>query len=345
MTARSDTVRGVRMAAQNIAVVKLGAIGDAVNALPFVNRLRAGYPSARITWIIGPLAHSLLAGHPAVDEFVVFDSHRPAAWPGLLRELRRRKIDLVIDLQRILKSGVIALATGSRARLGFDRARCKELNALFSNLAIAPNPRPGVTLEQYLEFADALELPAAPVRWSVPFEPFAPARSGETRVVVNVGASKPANRWYPERWAELCDRLAHELELAVHLTGGAEDRPVADEVLARSRGPIVNHVGRLSLKQTAGLIRSARLFIGCDTGPLHIAAALGTPCVALFGASDPARTGPYGQAAGLVMQPAPCSPCRRRTCNVAGHPCMRDIAVELVLDRARTLLAPERSAR
>ena len=113
----------MKIAAVNIAVVKLGAIGDAVNSLPFVNRLRAGYPRSRITWIIGPLAHSLLAGHPAVDEFLVFDSRRARAWPGMLREVRRKRFDLVIDLQRILKSGVITCATGSKVRLGFDRAR------------------------------------------------------------------------------------------------------------------------------------------------------------------------------------------------------------------------------
>ena len=338
----------MKIAAVNIAVVKLGAIGDAVNSLPLVNRLRAGYPRSRITWIIGPLAHSLLAGHPAVDEFLVFDSRRARAWPGMLREVRRKRFDLVIDLQRILKSGVITCATGSKVRLGFDRARCKEASWLFTNFQLAPNRNPGVTLEQYLEFADWLELPSAPVRWDLPFEPVdrpsGPGRAGETRVIVNIGASKPANRWYPERWAELCGRLQRELDLSVHLIGSSEDRAIADEVLARSSAAIADRVGRLSLKQTAGLIRTARLFIGCDTGPLHIAAALETPCVALFGASDPSRTGPYGQAAGIVARPAPCSPCRRRTCNVHGHPCMRDISVELVIARARDVLASERRA-
>src|SRR3954463_15077209 len=110
----------MRFAAENIAVVKLGAIGDAVNSLPLVNRLRDGLPRARISWIIGPTAHALLEGHRAVDEFLVLDSRDWSSWPSFVRELRRRRFDLVIDLQRILKSGVIARASGASLRLGFD---------------------------------------------------------------------------------------------------------------------------------------------------------------------------------------------------------------------------------
>lgn len=343
MTTRCATVQLMKYAAENIAIVKLGAIGDAVNALPFVNRLRDGCPRARITWIIGPLAHSLLAGHRAVDEFLIFDSKRASSWPGFVRDLRRRRFDLVIDLQRILKSGVITRASGAPLRLGFDRARCKEGAWLFVNRSIPPNPRSGVTLEQYLEFADFLELPSAPIAWNVPYEPFASNAQDLARVVVNLGASKPANRWDAERWAELCDRLARESGLSVHITGGREDRATAEMVAALSTAKLCDDVGRLTLKQTAGLIHSARMFIGCDTGPLHIAAALGTPCVALFGASDPARTGPFGQARGVVTHAVPCSPCRRKICNVHGHPCMRDLSVELVWTRVEAELARTRT--
>jgi lipopolysaccharide heptosyltransferase I len=348
----------MRIAAENVAVVKLGAIGDAVNSLPFVNRLRDGLPRARITWIIGPRAHALLEGHAAVDEFLVIDTRDWRAWPRFIRELRRRRFDLVIDLQRILKSGLIARASGAPLRLGFDRARSKELSWLFMNRAIPANPRPGVTVEQYLEFADYLELPRSEARWDLPLgDEHSTAASGarkdvvpsrdrgrEKLVIVNLGASKPANRWSPEQWAELCRRLSTELGCRVQISGGAEDRAVAEQVIASSRVPIDDLVGRSSLKETARVIRSARLFIGCDTGPLHIAVAVRTPCVSLYGASDPARTGPFGETAGIVSKPAPCSPCRRRHCNVPGHPCMRELAVDLVLARARTLLSHEPSS-
>jgi heptosyltransferase-1 len=328
----------MRIPAERIAIVKLGAIGDVVNSLPFVNRLRRGYPGAEITWIIGPAAHALVAGHRAVDRFLVFDARQRSAWPAFVRTVRTHEFDLAIDLQRILKSGLIVRATGARARLGFDRARCKEVSWLFTNQRIAANPRPGVTVEQYLEFADHLECPPSAPAWHLPFEPVAAPAPGELRIVVNVGASKPANRWPVESWARLCERLSTELGARVHLSGGAVDRADTQAVAASCRAPLVDHAGELSLKQTAGLIQSAALFVGGDTGPLHIAAALGTPCVALFGAADPARTGPLGQSEGIVRHVVPCAPCRRRDCNVAGHPCMRDLAVELVFARARARL-------
>jgi ADP-heptose:LPS heptosyltransferase len=326
----------------NILIVKLGAIGDVVNSLPFVNRLRAGRPDARITWLIGPTAHALVSGHRAVDEFIVADLKHARAWPGVVRALRARKFDLAIDLQRILKSGALVRASGAPERLGFDVARCKEGSHVFTNRKIKPNPAPGVTVEQYLEFADWLDCPPQAARFDLPFEPYPAPTSAELRVVVNVGATKSANRWYTEKWVALTQRLVRELGATVHLTGSnvdaAETRAIVAGV-ACADGAIVDHAGKHSLKASAGLIASSRLFIGCDTGPLHVAVAVGTPVVALFGAADPKRTGPFEALQHVVTHPVHCSPCRRRTCNVDGHPCMRDLDVGLVFERARARLA------
>lgn len=332
----------MRIAAERIALVKLGALGDVVNSLPFVQRLRAGYPHAEITWIIGPAAHALVAGHPAVDRFLVFDARDRTRWRAFLQELRARHFELVIDLQRILKSGVITRASGAQHRLGFDRARCKEGSWLFTNLELAPNPQPGVTLEQYLEFADFLECPPRPPSWELPFTPFPAPADGRPRVVVNVGATKPANRWYPDRWARVCEALVSECGAEVCLSGGPSDRADVDEVARQCAAPLSDHAGKLALRESVGLIRSARLFIGCDTGPMHIAAAVGTPVLALFGAADPARTGPFGAEHVVLTHPVPCSPCRRRHCNVAGHPCMTGLAEERVIERAKAMLGAPR---
>jgi len=329
----------MRIPARRILLVKLGALGDVVNTLPFVNRLRAGYPAAEIDWLIGPAAHALVGGHPAVTRFRVFDSRQRAAWWPCLRELRAARYDLALDLQRIAKSALLTRASAASVRLGFDRARCKELAWLATDQRIAPNPRPGVTVEQYLEFADHLGCPPQVPRFDLPFEAVDAPAAGELRVIVNVGATKEANRWYVELWARLCERLVEELGARVVLSGGAVDRAEVERLRAACRVPLDDRVGALSLKQSAGLIRSARLFIGCDTGPLHIAAALGTPAVALFGAADPARTGPFGQPDAVVRHAVPCSPCRQRHCTVAGHPCMRDLSVEAVFERARRRLA------
>lgn len=325
-------------APERVAIVRLGAIGDVVNCLPFVCRLRDGWPRARITWVIAGKAHALVAGHRAVDEFLVVDVERVSTWAHTVRELRARRFDLAIDLQRILKSGAIARATGAPRRLGFDRARCKEASHLFANEHIAPNPAPGVTVAQYLEFADHLGLPAQSPRWDLPDEPVEPPAAGERRAVVHVGATKPANRWSAERWGALVARLTRELGLTVHLTGAPGERATIDAVKRAAGVEVRDRAGELSLKRTAGLLRSAAVFVGGDTGPLHMAVAVGTPVVAVFGAADPRRTGPFGAPESVVTNPVPCAPCRRRECNVPGHPCLEGLAVEPVFARVARVL-------
>jgi len=158
-----------------IALVKLGAIGDVANTLPLVNRIRRAWPRVHLTWLIAPLAHGLVKGHPAVDRFLVCDLK---SWGGLRRALsdvRAAHFDLALDLQRIQKSGWLTLATGAPRRLGFDRARCKELSYVFTNECIAPNPQPGGTVAQYLEFADHLGLPESEPEWRIPLVPWDPS--------------------------------------------------------------------------------------------------------------------------------------------------------------------------
>ena len=333
---------------QRIAIIKMGAIGDVVNSLPFLSRLRAGHPEAQITWVIAPLAHSLVQGHVAVDEFLVLDLRRWSSFPRYLRELRSRRFDLVSDLQRLAKSGLISRLTGAPRRLGFDKHRAKELSWLFSTETIPPRARPGVTVAQYLEFAEHLGLPAGEPRWDLPLEPFVdPVGDGGgapcsgPRIVVNAGASKAANRWETARWADLCAQLVREFDARVELTGGPEDVKVSAEVQHLAGVPLRSWAGKLSLKRTAGLLAAADVFVGCDTGPLHMAVAVGTPVVALFGAADWTRTGPFLQPDSVVCRPAPCSPCRKRECFVAGHPCMTGIEPGDVLEAVRSHMAGE----
>ena len=198
-------------------------------------------------------------------------------------------------------------------------------------------------VEQYREFARHLGadaepehvLPADPAseRWAAEL---CDELAGEP-VLLNVGASKPANRWAPERMGMLAEAIQAELGLAVCLTGGPGDRPATDRALAEvgQRASLRDLVGQTSLLQLIALARRARVFVGCDTGPMHIAAACGTPVVALFGAADPERTGPWGAAHRVVRVPPSCAPCNRRSCNQPRHWCMDDIHVDHVLDAVR----------
>jgi len=325
---------------ERICLVKLGAIGDVVNSLPLVCRLREGFPDARISWVIAPLAHRLVEGHDAIDEFLVLDVSRPGSWLRFVRELRSRRFDLTIDLQRILKSGMITRLSGASRRLGFDRARCKEKSFLFTNERLRERKRPGVTVAQYLEFADHLGVPRSEPQWRLPIAPW----TGEApRVCLNLGASKPANLWASENWAQLATRLAEEIPpRRIALLGGPQDRTLAESVLAAGPPGLFDGVGAFSLKETAGLIATSDCFVGCDTGPMHIAVAVGTPLVALFGAANPARTGPFGRRDSVIFKGVECSPCRKRECPIDTHPCMTRITVDEVLERVRGLLGEGR---
>lgn len=319
-----------------VCIVKLGAIGDVVNSLPLLHRLRAAWPACHITWVIAPLAHGLVGGIEGVDEFLVLDLKRKGELPAFLRELRRRRFDLVIDLQRLMKSGLLSWLSGAPRRLGFDRARSKEFSWLFSNERITPNSAAGVTVAQYLEFADHLGLEQTPPEWKLPIEAWT---SEAPRLCLNLGASKEANLWPEASWTELIRQAATWLgPTNIALSGGPGDRDAAERVLADAPTGIVDTVGRLSLKQSAGLLAASELVVACDTGPMHIAVAVGTPLVALFGAADPERTGPFGQPEAVLYRPAPCSPCRKRECFVDGHPCMTELSVELVMERLRAHL-------
>jgi ADP-heptose:LPS heptosyltransferase len=146
----------------------------------------------------------------------------------------------------------------------------------------------------------------------------------------------------------LVKRLCHAMgPERIALAGGPGDRSMADAILQRAPAGVLDTVGKLNLKQTAGLIAASEVFVACDTGPMHIAVATGTPLLALFGAADPLRTGPFGREASVLYEPAPCSPCRRRHCNVEGHPCMNNLTVDAVYSRIRRdrdLLGTSRSS-
>lgn len=315
-----------------LLVVRLGAIGDVVNALVFATALEEARPDLYLGWVVHPLAAPLVEGHPALDRVHVWRRDGGAReFTRLVRELRAERYDLAVDLQRIQKSALLARLAGAPRVLGFDRARTKEASWLWTNERLAPRPGVRHRVEEYLEVARHLGCAAEAPRHLLPRDEAAEAWAaalleelGAAPLLLNLGASKPANRWAPERFGELARVLAAEGGAPPCLTGGPEDRAAAARALAAS-GPLVRDlVGHTSLRQFAALARRARVFVGCDTGPMHLAAAVGTPVVALFGPADPARTGPYGAEHVVVRAPQ-------------GR--MGELTLESVLDAVRARLA------
>lgn len=314
----------------SVLLVRLGAIGDVTNALVVARGLERARPDVSIGWAVHDLASPLVTGHPSVDRVHLWRrGSGPGGWRALVGELRAARYDLAIDLQRIQKSAFLARASGAPRVLGFDRARTKEASWIWTRERLAPGDPQGHRVEQYLDVLRHLGVARPTAERLLPEDPAAAAwagalaaRLGGAPIVVCVGASKAPNRWAPERFAALARGLAREHGVPLCLVGGPGDREAFAATLqaVRDEPGVCDLVGRSSLPELIALLRTARLFVGCDTGPMHLAAALDVPVVALFGPADPRRTGPWGAGHVVVRGPD-------RT--------MDSVAVEAVLEAVR----------
>ncbi|MEB2284000.1 MAG: glycosyltransferase family 9 protein [Myxococcales bacterium] len=338
----------MRVPAERILIVLLGAIGDVVRALPLANRLRAGYPGARIAWAVEPTAAPILAGHPALDERLVFERRGGTrAFLAFLRRVRASGFDLVLDLQRHAKSGLVSAATGARVRLGFHRRNAKELNWLWNTHTIAPVEARGWKLAQYDRFADWLELPEQAPRFDIRLD--AAEEASVDRLLAPLprpfaalflGSTWESRLWFAERWAAVVDALAAR-GLETVIIGGADVGAIAAAASARAARPPLDLSARTTLRESYGILARARVAIGPDSGPMHLAAAAGTPVVSLWGATAPARSAPFGAEDLVVIGRTACVPCYLRRCPI-GRQCMRDITTERVIAQVARALDGER---
>jgi len=300
-----------------VAIVKLSSLGDVVHALPVAATLRARLPEARLTWIVERREAAVLVGHPALDEVVTVDtrgwrrSRSPAALAGaagalqeLARHLAGARFDVALDLQGLIKSGILVALTRAPLRIGFHAWSCREpLGALFTNRRV-PRPHGVHVVEQYLALAVALGIGEPVIDFRLPSDPAAESNVDEffgisgmkprNRVVVlNPGAGRPSKRWPAERFRALAARLASEVGAHVVVAWGPGEEALARTIAGQSGSRVV--LGPpTNLAQLIAVLRRASLLVAADTGPLHLAAALGTPCLGLYGPTDPSRNGPYG---------------------------------------------------
>lgn len=330
-----------------ILIVLLGSIGDVVRALPLLGRMRQAWPDAHIAWAVEPKSEPILRGHRWLDELIVYDRRRaPWSFVPFLAAIRRGRFELVVDLQRHLKSGVIALTSGARERLGFARANVKELNQLFSTRRIAPQPGMRLKLTQYQAFGDLLELPQTPIEFGLAPDASARLRArallgegGHPRLGVILGSSWPSRIYFPEAIAAVIRSLRYPVEDSPSffpvLLGGAEERDLAAAVKRELDGtPLLNLAGETSLSDLPAIFAECDVAFGPDSGPMHIAAAVGCPVVSLWGATAAARSAPWGFAEYALTGAIPCTPCYLRRCPI-GRECMRRIAPEAVIERLR----------
>jgi heptosyltransferase I len=290
----------------------LSALGDAVHVLPVANALRRAWPAARITWIVQPLAHRLAAGHPAIDEFIIFQRRRGAsAWRSyaeLARTLEGRSFDLLLALQVYFKAGLITAMVNATVKLGFDHRRARDLNWLFTTHRIPARPVAHVQ-DQYFEFLHALGVSPEPVEWRIELTG---AEHTEQRAFFAtldrpactfiVATSKPQKNWDPASYARVIDTVEQELGLRAVLAGGPSsvEREAAHRITGLTRQPPVNALAN-DVRRLVWLIAGSRLVVCPDTGPLHLARALDVPVVGLYGFTNPKRYGPYRKFTDLVV--------------------------------------------
>jgi heptosyltransferase I len=294
-----------------VGIVMMSAVGDSVHVLPVLTALKRHEPSMRVTWVLQPGPASLVRGHPAIDEIIPF--HYGTGWRAyadVRRALSGHRFDLVLALQVSLKSGLVTAFTQSPVKLGFDRARARDANWLFTTHRIPAGPRQHVQ-DQYFEFLAHLGVPHAPVTWGLgPWEHERAAqreffaRFDRPVAAIVCGTSDADRDWFPERWAAVCDSLHADYGLQPVLVGGpsAREQATAAAIIAAARvSAPVNALGHGGLRGLVGILEGSALVLSLDTAPLHISVAVGTPVIALMSQADPKRTGPYGRGMDLVV--------------------------------------------
>ena len=285
----------------NVGLVLMSAVGDVVHALPVVTALKRHDPTARLTWVLQPGPATLVRGHPDVDEIVEFDRSRGArAFLDVRKALQQRPLDLLIDLQVYFKAGIVTALADARVKLGFDRARARDANWLFTNRRIPAHPIQHVQ-DQYFEFLTALGIPSTPVEWNI--GPWPEEREWQAEwhsrfdrpvAAIVVATSKPEKDWMPERWAAVSDALFERYGLQPVLVGGRSPRELDAEriIMQHARHRPFSALGS-GLRKLVSILDASTLVLAPDTGPLHIAVALDRPVISLMGYTNPKRTGPY----------------------------------------------------
>jgi heptosyltransferase I len=346
-----------RTGVQRILLIRLSAVGDVINTLPALSLLRTAMPQAHLAFLVEDRARELLIGHPLLDAVYVFPRRQwrellrspdPRAWrrlrseaSGYARELREARFDVTLDFQGNLKGALHARLSGAHRRIGFARGHNREMSHWFATELVEPPADRPHRVDKFVSLLRPLGIDGADAerRFVLPPAPGARERidaflaeSGLGRrplVAMHPGTSARGSgkRWPVERFGALAARLASEADTIV--TRGPGEERLADEVVAAAGRRDAVHKGPagLSLLELAELLRIATAFVSADTGPMHLAAACGTGCVALFGPKDPAIYRPYGAGHRVLYEP-----------DREGSPGMLRIGVEEVESAVRDVL-------
>jgi 3-deoxy-D-manno-octulosonic-acid transferase/heptosyltransferase-1 len=341
----------------NILIVKLSAIGDVIHTLPSLAALRRLYPDAHITWVVEEAVADLVKNHPYLDTVLI---SRRKSWfkdiqkgkilkplfnlSSLIKELRRRRYDLVIDFHGLFKSSIIVFLSKSKRKLGYDSLQ--ELSGLFLNEKI-PEDMNIHAVDRYLDFPRYLGAKTDNIEFILPPNDDAEVKvrllmskyklNDKKFIAINPVAYWKTKLWDNEKFAHLADLVNNKLKIKVVFTGSKKES--IEGITSRMTTEGINLGGQTSLLDLAYFYKKAQMVITTDSGPMHLAAAVGTPVIALFGPTDPARTGPYGKEHAIITAQLSCSPCFLKKCST--RKCMEDILPEQVFAAIEEKLTKE----
>ncbi|MEO8307104.1 MAG: glycosyltransferase family 9 protein [Pseudomonadota bacterium] len=287
-------------APRTLCLLRLSAIGDTCHVVPLLLSLQAAWPETRFTWVIGKTEAKLMRLISGV-EFIEYDKRTGLAGLLMLRKrLQHREFDVLLDLQHSLRASAVSLCIRANRRIGFDRARARELQWLFTNERVAAR-RDEHVLDSFLGFADALGVSARVQDWILPLPVEAVARAGalippnQRTLVISPCASHPLRNWSAEKYARVADHASRAQGMRVLLCGGRspQERAMADAILAHARTFPVDLVGQDTLPELLAVLARATVLLSPDSGPVHMATLVNTPVIGLYAATRLTRSGPY----------------------------------------------------
>ena len=344
--------RMTRQSIERLLIRSTNWIGDAIMTTPAVRAIRQNFPGAHISMLAKPWVAPVFAHSPHVDDVLVYDSggrHAGALGPlRLARDLRGRRFDAAILLQNAIEAAIIAFLAGIPTRIGFDSDARRLLltHPVRRTRAIKAIHQTGY----YLKILEGAGLDTFEPTLELHLDPADVRRAGQLlgefgvakdRPLIGLNPSAtfgPAKQWFPERYAALGDRLNARLGASIVIFGGPADRELGRRITGLMSTPAIDLSGRTGLGEAMALIDRCTAFVTNDSGLMHVAAALNTPLVAVFGSTNWTTTSPFSATSRIVRVPVECSPCMQPVCPLGHMNCMRQVSVRMVADAVEALL-------
>jgi heptosyltransferase I len=285
---------------QSVCVLRLSAIGDTCHVLPVIRTLQRAWPQTKFTWVIGRVEAKLMGRIPDIEFVVVDKSNHRSAIRTVREAMRGRKFDVLIHMQLALRASILSTFIPAKIKLGFDRRRARELQWLFTNERIHPAERQHV-MDSLFGFAEKLGVYEKVLRWDIPLtdDEREYARDlipdDKQTLVISPCSSHRLRNWRAEYYAEVADYAVGALGMRVVLVGGRSEleKQMGQTIAARMKHPVENNIGQDTLPQLLATLERATAVLTPDSGPAHMASAVGTPVIGLYAATNPARSGPY----------------------------------------------------